>query len=329
MKPLPILAALLAATAISCQKAHDLANKARTAVEAELAKVDDGDKPDSALEKLVDRTGEGVFFRKDLAFPKHLDVTTTRRVELDVRTSETSALGSESGTTKAIETNVNRLERDGDRVRYTLVKSTTAAPDVAGTDQAVKPVESMLAPPSKPRLFLKSGGKWQIAADQGFRGAALSRDLAPVFDELLASYGLAPRPLWFGKKRMKIGDKLTVAGASLPMLISGAASGSLAMELVAFEPVNGHPCGVFTVAGDFSRKNFADFEGVFSDEEVTIRSGKFWLSLLYPVILREEADTIRTFKSGSRGGPISRAQGKVGVSVIRDWKILAPGNPPK
>ncbi len=46
--------------------------------------------------------------------------------------------------------------------------------------------------------------------------------------------------------------------------------------------VDGHPCAAFSVTGDYSRNQFPDFEGVFTDEEVTIESGKLWLSLIHP-----------------------------------------------
>jgi hypothetical protein len=86
--------------------------------------------------------------------------------------------------------------------------------------------------------------------------------------------------------------------------------------------VKGHPCGVFSVTGDFSRKQFPDFDGNFTDEDVTIQSGKIWLSLIYPIILKEELDTIQSFKSGGQGGLVGRGQGTVKVSVEREWKAL-------
>ncbi len=58
---------------------------------------------------------------------------------------------------------------------------------------------------------------------------------------------------------------------------------------------------MFSVTGDYSRKQFPDFEGNLTDEDVTIPSGKIWFSLLYPMILKEELATIQTFKSGGQG----------------------------
>ena len=123
-----------------------------------------------------------------------------------------------------------------------------------------------------------------------FRIASRAQMIAPVFEDLLIEDGLAPRALWFGKKRYKVGDKLTVTDDFLPMLVGGKAKGNLKVTLESFDAVNGHPCGVFSVAGDFTRKQFPDFNGSITNEEVTIESGKLWLSLLYSLILREETD---------------------------------------
>lgn len=319
MKARILFMAALACATLSCEKARKVAQEARAAVRSEIA-ADAGEKADTSLEKLVDRTLEGVRFRKDLPFPARLDVTTTRRLKLDVRTFRASALGKESAAIKATESSVTKLERAGDHVRYTLVSSTTAAPDA----------ETPTATPGKtdePRTFRKSGGKWR-AEGGGLLDPTAARDIAPVFDQLLIENALAPRRRWFGGQRWKPGDKLTVSGDSLPMLVAGDASGTLELKLESFEPVDGHPCAVFSATGNYSRKKFADFESDFSDEEVTIQSGKFWLSLIYPVILREEAETIRTYRSGGRGDAATRIQGQIGVSIVRAWKIPASTQTP-
>jgi hypothetical protein len=321
MKLRILLIAALACAALSCDKARKVAREARAAVRAEIA-ADAGEKPDPALEKLVDRTADGVRFRKDLPFPARLDVTTTRRLKLDVRTFRATALGKESGAIKATETSVTKLERAAGHVRYTPVSSATVAPG------AEEPAAAAPAKPGEPRTYRKSGGKWH-AEGGGLLAPAATRDIAPVFEQLLIENALAPRKRWFGPKRWKPGDKMTLSGDSLPLLVAGGATGSLDLELESFEPVDGHPCAVFSVTGSYSRKNFADFESDFSDEEVTIQAGKFWLSLIYPAILREEAETIRTYRTGGRGDAGTRIQGQVGVSIVRAWKIPATTEAPK
>jgi hypothetical protein len=316
---------LLCLAAFSCEKAKNLANQARSTVEGELAKHagQAGDsKPDPELQKLVDQTPEGAIFRKDLPFPAKLDIKTTRVQELSQRGVQSSAIENQPTTVKGTRTTVTRLERDGDQVRYNLVESTFAEPVIENADDSKKPAVSQLAPPSKPVVFHKTGSVWKADNSEGFRAVSLSKNLAPVFDELLVDNALAPHTLWFGKKRFKIGDQLTVPEKSLPMLLAGNAKGTLTLTLKSFEAVNGHPCGMFEVTGNYDRKQAPDFEGVLTDEEVAIRSGKLWLSLIYPIILKEELDTIQTTRTGGQGNAATRGQGTIKVSVIREWKKL-------
>jgi hypothetical protein len=327
MKPNVLTIVLLGLASSSCDKVEDLANKTKSAVESLIAKnagESGASQSDPALQKLVDETPEGFVFRKDLPLPGKIEVRTTRIHELSGRFFEASAIESHAQVVKGTQTTVTKLERAGSQVRYTLEQSTFAEPVIEGADKSKQPAVKELAPPSKPRVFGKSGTAWKSDNSEGFRAAALSQQLGPVFDSLLVENALAPRALWFGKRRFKIGDTLAVSGESLPMLVTGDAKGSLDLTFESVEAVKGHPCGVFAVTGHFSRKQFADFEGNFSDEDVSVQSGKLWLSLIYPLILREETDTIQSTKSGGGGGLAARGQGSVKVSVIREWKATGP-----
>lgn len=326
MKTSPSILPLLALALVSCEKARDIAHKASSAVTEEIAaKIggDDPDKVDEALQKLVDQTGEGVIFRKDLPFPSQLAVMTTRRREISGRFFHTSEIEKRAETIKGTQVAVTRLERADNQIRFTLEQSSFSVPSADNPDgerqKTANPLEQV-APSTRPITFTKSGKVWKCDERDGFRAAVLSRQLTPVLDELLIENALAPHPLWFSKRRIRIGDELDVGGDTISMLVAGEAKGSLHLKLEAIEPVNGHPCGVFAVSGDYSRKQFPDFEGDLTDEDVTIESGKLWLSLLHPVVLKEELDTIQTFKSGGHGGLAGRGQGSVKVTVTRDWK---------
>jgi hypothetical protein len=326
MKPYLLTVVLLGLASASCDKAKDLANKAKSAVEGQIAKKagESGSTlADPALKKLVDETPEGFVFRKDLPLPGKIEVRTTRRHEISGRSFEASAIESHVQVVKGTQTTVTKLERAGSQVRYTLEQSTFAEPVIEGAESK-EPVVKQLAPPSQPRVFHQAGASWKSDDREGFRAVALSRQLGPLFDSLLVENTLAPRTLWFGKRRFKIGDSLAVSGDSLPMLVTGNAKGSLDLTFQSIEAVKGHPCGVFSVTGEFSRKQFTDFEGNSTDEEVTIQSGKLWLSLIYPLILREETETIQSTQSGGGGGLATRSQGSVKVSVIREWKATGP-----
>jgi hypothetical protein len=321
---LPILTlATLCLVSPSCEKIKNLTEKAKSTVASELAKKSSGsvESPaDPALQKLVDQTPEGAIFRKDLTFPDSVEVKTTRREEVSGRFTEKSELGSQVNTLKGTITNVTKVQKNGDRVSYTLLESIFTEPVIEGADDSKKPVVRQLEPPSAPFEFLKSGSTWKSAVPTDFRIASRAQTIGPYFEQLLVENTLAPRPLWFGKKRYKIGDELTVSQEFLPMLVTGNAKGQMKLKLESFDAVSGHPCGVFSVAGDFSRKQFPHFDGSVTNEEVTVESGKLWLSLLYPLILREETDVILTSSSGGQGGLSSSGRSSAKVSVTREWK---------
>lgn len=310
----------------SCEKVRNLVGKAKSTVASEVAKQSGGPvaaKPDPALQKLVDQTPEGVIFRKDLPFPDAVEVKTNRREEVSGRFSEKSELGSKVNLLKGTITTVTKVARQGDKVSYTLLESIFTEPVIKGADESEKPVVRQLEPPSAPFEFVKSGSTWKSAVPTDFRIASRAQMIGPHFEQLLVEYALAPRSLWFGKKRHKVGDQLAVSQEFLPMLVTGNAKGQLKLTLESFDAVNGHPCGVFSVTGDFSRKQFPDFDGSLDNEEVTIESGKLWLSLLYPLIMREETDVILTSSSGGQGGLSSSGRSSAKVSVTREWKAVA------
>ena len=320
---------ILALSCASCDKARNLADKASHAVRDQVAAhTGAGKEQESApeLSKLANQTEEGVVFRKDLPFPGRLEVTTTRRQEWSGRFYQSSAIEKRVETLKGTRLNIDKLERAGDEVRHTLEKSSFSIPtadDPEGAKETLSDPLAAIAPGNRTHIFRKAGKKWAADSSGGFRSAAIAKDLSPVLDQLLIENALAPRPLWFSpKKRFKPGDELTVTGETLPMLLAGNAKGSLKIKLESFEAVHGHPCAVFSVSGDYRRAEFPDFEGVFTDEDVTIQSGKLWLSIIHPIILKEELDTIQTVSSGSRGGQKSRGQGSIKVSVERQWKAL-------
>ena len=324
LRPVPILLFCLATA--SCDKARELASKAGNAVQKEIANTG-GTAPGAAaeaeLKKLVDQTPEGFIFRKDLPFPINLEVRVTLHQEIASRVHQVSAIDASVVERKGTRVVITKLERSGDQVRHTLEQSTFTAPAIAGAKdapQAIADPLSRVAAGTKPTTFKRSGGSWKASSSDGFRSALLSQQLAPVFDQLLVENALAPRTLWFGKRRFKAGDQITITGETLPVLLSGKAHGSLVLVFEGADAVEGHPCGVFSIKGDYGRKNTPDFEGNLIDEAVSIQSGKIWLSLIHPLILKQELDTIQTSKSSGDGGPSQRSQGSVKLSLTRAWK---------
>jgi hypothetical protein len=324
MKLPHLILAVLCLVSPSCEKIKNLTDKAKSSVASELTKKAGGTTESAAdpeLQKLVDQTPEGAVFRKDLPFPNLVEVKITRREEVSGRFSEKSELGSQVNTLKGTITNVTQVARKGDRVSYTLLESSFTEPVIEGAEKKAKdPVVRQLEPPSAPFEFIKAGSTWKSAVPTDFRIASRAQTIGPFFDQLLVENTLAPRPLWFGKKRYQVGDQLTVSQEHLPMIVTGNAKGQLKLTLESFDAVSGHPCGVFSVTGDFARRQFPHFDGSVSNEEVTVESGRLWLSLLHPLILREETDVILTSSSGGQGGLSSSGRSSAKVSVVREWK---------
>ena len=331
---IPVLLLVLFAT-VSCQKVKSLAARAGGAVQEKIAVKAGSNKStavDAELQKLVDQNSDGTVFRKDLEFPKRLEVRVTRRAEMSGRFYQTSAIEVRTDLPNGAATLVTKFDRDGDGLRYTLEQSDFVA---VGSEEekgkkkaAPKPVAGTKggssAPTPRPVAFRRSGTGWGADARGDFRAASLAQELSPGLEQLLIENGLASRLQWFGKRRVKVGDEVVVTGDALPMLLAGDAQGALTLKLESFEPVEGHPCGVFSVKGNYQRKAFPDFEGRRSDEDVTIQSGKYWLSLIYPLLLKEELQTIQTIKTGGQGGLVTRGQGAIRVSVTRAWKRMIP-----
>jgi hypothetical protein len=322
-----LIPALLAFS--SCDKAKELAEQATSAAKEQIAArtgAGEGAKADAELQKLVDQSADGVIFRKDLPFPSQLEVRSTRREKWSGRLIRQSAIERTSEALQGTRISVSKLERAGNQIRHTIEEtgfSIPSAEDPENVKQTLADPFNSISSGGKSSTFIKQENTWRAEPPGDFRSASLAQDLSPFFDALLVENALAPRPLWFSnKKRFKPGDQLTVAGDSLPMLVTGDASGSIKLTLESFDAVDGHPCAVFTVTGDYSRKSFPDFEGIFTDEEVTIESGKLWLSLIHPLILREELETVQTIKSGPGGSQSTRGQGSIQLSVNRSWKPL-------
>lgn len=321
---LPLLVIALA----GCDKAKNLADEATTVVKERINRPADtlgGTSVDPELGKLVDQTAEGAVFRKDLPFPAHLEVRTTLRREISGRLFQSSAIDRKTEIVKGTQVTIRKIERDGDRVNHTLEQASFSTPAVDKKEDVAKIITDPLkqvAPTHKPMAFHLVGKTWKTDDRTEFRTVVLSKQLSPVFEDLLVENALSPRRMWFSKRRFKAGDEIVISGESLPMLLTGDAKGSLNLKLESFEAVEGHPCAVFSIKGSYSRKQFPDFEGVFTDEDVTIESGKIWMSLIHPLILRQELDTIQSFKTGGHGGLAAHGQGTVKVSLLSAWKPL-------
>jgi hypothetical protein len=100
---------------------------------------------------------------------------------------------------------------------------------------------------------------------------------------------------------------------------AGKVKGKVQLLFEAEEAVGGHPCARFAVSGNYSAEDQAGEDGGKSDADVTISSGKIWFSLIHPLVLRRELDTIITVSTESDGVP-TKIQGRAVVTTASEWK---------
>ena len=164
---------------------------------------------------------------------------------------------------------------------------------------------------------------WKAVHSNDFKLAVWGRNLEPHLAALGSAAGVLPRSYWLGKRRLKPGDSVPLSGETLALLLGEGASGSLVLKLEAFEASGGHPCGVFAVTGNYRQAGVPGPDGEVIDEDVSISSGKLWLSLVYPVVIRQQLETIQTLSTGMRSSHSTLIQGSVAVAVTRTWKPSA------
>lgn len=334
MKPLLIVLPLLAAGLSSCDKAKHAAD----AVKAKMGGVTDPGAPAAPggdvapdLASQVDSAAEGVRFRRDLPFPSKVTIRVVERsLYKNVQIVSTSALGKESGTANGTWEEIGLIGREGSRVSVTLEKA----------GKVVEPVEGKEAPAPAPKddsfggdevvtgvsLEFELGPKgWRTPESKGpvnFQSKILTDGLLPVLPATLSQHGALPRTQWFSSTRRWIGgDKIVLEGDAVNLLFAGKqTTGKLTLVYEAAEALEGHPCGRFAVSGDVTLKGHMGLGGKVANTEMTINSGTIWCSLIHPLVLREEFDTVCTSMEGKGGGPKRRVQGSIGIVVARQWK---------
>jgi len=326
----------------SCDKIRSAVNEAKSAVgaasqpEEKSAAVAAGGQVDAGLGALVDRNEDGFRFRKDMEFPTHVHARMVSSVRYhNVRVMRRSALGTENltmdGTTETISQwrlAGDRLEVSMEKMTFTLPpeklpKSDGQKPDPAASSQSpvgqAIPMERMA---QMKGTFVKSGRGWHAENARGgdFLRATWLQKMEPGVGSLAIAAGVLPRSMWFGKPRWKEGAAMTLEGENLRMIeAAGKVKGKVQLLFEAEEAVGGHPCARFAVSGNYSAEDQAGEDGGKSDADVTISSGKIWFSLIHPLVLRRELDTIITVSTESDGVP-TKIQGRAVVTTASEWK---------
>jgi hypothetical protein len=316
----------------SCDKAKEAVEAARNRIEGvkdpSLPKPPGGEVASTFVAQ-VDTAAEGVRFRRDLPFPTDLEVRVTHRITFHkMRRIATSALGTESMIADGTFEIVSNFQRSGPQLSMTIERQGKVIDHKEAVEKAKATAEGgNVSEPSKltgARVEFQLGPNgWQLPARKGpvdFNLKMLEQNLLPKLPELSVEHGLAPRKQWFSSSRRWIGgDKLVLEGDALALLFEEATDGKVTLTYEVSEALEGHPCGRFAVQGDVTLGESMGLDGSTLSGELTIQSGKIWCSLLHPVVLREELQTVSTINSGSGNGPKEKLQGALDDLRVRQW----------
>jgi hypothetical protein len=332
MKCLVFVLPLLALGLTSCDKAKKAVEAARDKIEGTkdsgLPKAPGGD-VESTYVSQVDTAAEGVRFRRDLPFPSNLEVRVTHRVTFhNTRRIVTSALGTDKMVANGAFELVGLLQRSGPQLSLEIEKAGPVIDPKEAVEKAKAKAEG--TPEEPPQMvgarvdFQQGQNGWQLPPQKGpmdFSRKLLEQNLLPNVSKLLVQYGIMPRKQWFSSSRRWIGgDKLVLEGDSLGLLFDDGTTGKVTLIYEVSEALDGHPCGRFSVQGDVTVKNETSLDGGSQSGEMTIQSGKIWCSLLHPLVLREEFQTVRTVTEGQGNGPKTKVQGAIDELQVRQWK---------
>jgi hypothetical protein len=326
----------------SCDKVRTAVNQAKSAVgvaadanEGKPETVAPGGQVDVTLGALVDRDASGFRFRKDMEFPTRVSVRKVSSIRYhNVRVMRRSALGTENLSMDGTTETISQWRLAGDRLEVSLEKMTFTLPPekLPKSDGKAPPSTASQSPVGRAipmermgqmkGAFVRSGNGWRAenARSGDFLRATWLQKMEPGLEALAIEAGVLPRTMWFGKPRWKEGASMTLEGENLRMIESAPKTkGKVQMLFEAEEAVDGHPCARFAVSGHYSAEDQPGEDGGKSDVDVTISSGKVWFSLIHPLVLRQELDTIVTASTESDGVP-TKIQGRAVVTSASEWK---------
>lgn len=319
--------ALMALALPGCERAKSLVGAGSGEAGRSAARV--GGKAAPELDALVQRDEAGVRFRRDLAFPPSVSSWMQTTVEyLQVRTVETSAFGREAGVLDHREVSEVQFRKRPGQLQVALERLgllLTPAEEKEGKAPEGAQIGSPLVGKSiEFALYEKGWGLRRGAGLVEFEKEVWADTLEDKVPQILIACGAHPRVQWFSSQRSwKPGDRITLTGSSLKILDPYDVSGRVVLEFEGEESVGGHPCGVFAVSGEYESRGRVTPDGWRSDAEVTVSEGRIWASLLHPVILVEDFDTIRSelrWQGKKKAEPIHRYQGRVKIRTSLNWR---------
>lgn len=334
---IPLLVGVCSLGLGGCDQAEKLAKEAKEKVSEKVeevtVRVEDATKklPESKdataerkseLEGMVDQTPEGYQFRRELPFPPRIEVTVEAAINMQGRFYKSNLLGKEMSSVKGTLKDIITLNRNGDTVHIERSRA-PFEPDDAELKAKVK--EDGIKYEKTSAEFVRKKDKWDIRNPGDLMEAAAAADWKSGFTGLMSREGLSPRKQWFGKGRLKIGDSITLEDDNLALFEVRPSKGKLVLTLESVESLNGHPCGVFAIRGTYQSDGGGPSLAGAGQERISIESGKVWLSLLYPLVLKEDYHAVMSASGGDKGDAMMRTQGSVHVVITRNWKPSKDG----
>lgn len=292
------------------------------------APVAPGGEVATELVSQVDTAAEGVRFRRDLPFPTHINARVVQRCTYDrIRQTNTSALGKNTVEVSTSWETVGLLERRANRVSFGIERSGEVS-EVKEDDKTSKAPEAGHGAMAKIDFELGPRG-WRTPARKGpvdFQLMTREKAMLPSLENSIAQNGLGARKQWFSpSRRWAVGDRLVLEGSSLEIFFAPHSTGKVTLVYEVAEPIDGHPCARFALSGDVDVKGEVSLTGEVVDRKMTIKSGKVWCSLLYPLVLREELDAVVTEVTGGESNAKSRLQGALKRVTANEWKPITEG----
>ena len=335
---------------VGCEKATDWLESVSADVSDAPGDVPEpGGEADEDLAALVKRSEEGVAFRRDLDFPKNI----SGRVITITQADNMVVAGQNAfGNTRAV-VDEEKTVSITDFVKapgvYELVTRDpeTVVPEWFPKDEDVEEEEYLKMREERQVLiadvvdqtlrFENSQEGWRYRKDLNsgnFKLMVRGKETEESITNNLVETGSYPREVWFSENRhWKEGDTLTLTGSAAKLVEPSALSGSITVTFLGEESIGGHPCGKFSVQGTLRVDMSAFFTGEDAVGDVTYESGTFWASMLYPVILMEDFQTVISMQAGSFGAAdraqeiTTRSQGSFAVKVMRRWTPEAEAKP--
>jgi hypothetical protein len=120
-------------------------------------------------------------------------------------------------------------------------------------------------------------------------------------------------PRWLAATPLLPGKEIPFAGEDLAILLGMPASGELRLRYEGEETVAGHPCAAFSVTGSYQTVPTLQWHGQWESEQMTVDSGRVFLSALYPLVVRLDFSgivSLSVWSGGSgQGRPTATIQG--------------------